>query len=53
MRSFITCTLRKYNRSDQVKEDEMGRACNTDGGEEEFMQGFGGKERRKESTKKT
>jgi hypothetical protein len=25
MRSFITCTLAKYNWNDKVKEDEMGR----------------------------
>jgi hypothetical protein len=25
----------KYNYNDQVKEDEMGRACSTNGGEEE------------------
>jgi hypothetical protein len=31
-----------------VKEDEMGRACGTNGGEEECMQDFGGKARRKE-----
>jgi type IV secretory pathway protease TraF len=33
MRSFITCTLRQVN--DQVKEDEMGRACSKNGGEAE------------------
>jgi hypothetical protein len=27
----------KYNQNDQVKEDEMGRACSTNGGEEECM----------------
>jgi hypothetical protein len=30
MRSFITCTVR------QVKEDEMGRACSMNWGEEEW-----------------
>jgi hypothetical protein len=29
MRSFITC-------NDQVKEDEMGRACGTNGGREKL-----------------
>jgi hypothetical protein len=29
--SFITCTLARYNYSDHVKEDEMGRACSTHG----------------------
>jgi hypothetical protein len=29
MRSFITCTLAKYNYIDQVKKDKMGKACST------------------------
>jgi hypothetical protein len=35
MRRFITVLFSKYN--DRVKEDEMGRACNTIGGEEECI----------------
>jgi hypothetical protein len=31
MRRCITCTV------DQVKEDEMGKACSTHGGEEECI----------------
>jgi hypothetical protein len=31
----------------------MGRACNMHGVEEEFIQGFDGKARRKETTEKT
>jgi hypothetical protein len=31
MRSYVTCTLRQYNQNDQLKEDEMGRACSTNG----------------------
>jgi hypothetical protein len=27
MRSFLTCTVHKYNKNDKLKEDEMGRAC--------------------------
>jgi hypothetical protein len=27
----------KYNYTEQVKEDEMGRACDTHGGEEECI----------------
>jgi hypothetical protein len=27
----------KYNYNDQVKEDEMGRACSTNGGQEECL----------------
>jgi hypothetical protein len=27
----LTCTLRQYNKNDRVKEDEMGRACSTNG----------------------
>jgi hypothetical protein len=33
VRSFITCTP----KNDQVKEDEMGRACGTNEGEEECI----------------
>jgi hypothetical protein len=33
----------RYNQNDQVKEDEMGRACSTHGREEGSMQAFGGK----------
>jgi hypothetical protein len=38
---------------DQVKEDEMGRASSTNGGEKECIQDIGGKARRKETTGKT
>jgi hypothetical protein len=31
MRSFITCTLLKYNKNDQVKKGEMGGPCSTNG----------------------
>jgi hypothetical protein len=36
-----------------VKEDKMGRACSKYGGEEKNLQGFGGKARRKVTTRKT
>jgi hypothetical protein len=42
----------KYNSNDQVKEDEMGRACSANGEEEECIEDFGGKARRKETTRK-
>jgi hypothetical protein len=29
--------LAKYNKNDQVKENEMGRPCSTKGGEEECI----------------
>jgi hypothetical protein len=32
-----------------IKEDEMDRACNTNGGEEDCIENFGGKARRKET----
>jgi hypothetical protein len=35
------------------KEDEMGRACSTNGGEEECIKDISGKSRRKETTGKT
>jgi hypothetical protein len=31
----------------------MGRACSTNGGEEEYIEDIGGKSRRKETTGKT
>jgi hypothetical protein len=37
----------KYNQNSQVKEDEMCGACSTHEREEECVQGFGGKARRK------
>jgi hypothetical protein len=43
----------KYNQNDQVKEDEMGRACRTNGGEEEYIQDIGGDAIRKETTGNT
>jgi Uri superfamily endonuclease len=36
-----------------VMEDEMGRKLSTHRREEECIQGFGGKDRRKETTRKT
>jgi hypothetical protein len=43
----------KYNYNDQVKEDEIGRACKMHGGEEKYIYNFGGKARRKETTRET
>jgi hypothetical protein len=48
MSSFITCTLRHIVNNDQVKEDEMGRACSTNGCSGECVEDFGGKAIRKE-----
>jgi hypothetical protein len=39
--------------NDHVKEDEMGRACGTNGGDKELDKDIGGKARRKETTGKT
>jgi hypothetical protein len=39
--------------NDQVKEDEIGRACSTNGGEEKCIEDIGEKARRKETTGKT
>jgi hypothetical protein len=38
---------------DQVRKDKMGRACSTQGSEEECMLDSGGKVRKKETSKKT
>jgi hypothetical protein len=43
----------KYNYNDEVKNDEMGRICSTNGDEEGRIQYIGGKARRKETTRKT
>jgi hypothetical protein len=40
-------------QNDEVKEDEMGMACSTHGGEEECTEDFGGESGRKETTRKT
>jgi hypothetical protein len=37
----------------RVREDEMGTACSTNGGEAECISDIGGKSRRKETTVKT
>jgi hypothetical protein len=37
MRSFIICTLAVYNYNAQEQKDEMGRACRTNGREEEYI----------------
>jgi hypothetical protein len=43
----------KYNENDEIREDEMGRACSMHGREEECIKSFGGKSKRKETTRKT
>ena len=35
---------------DQIEKNEIGGACSTYGGEERFLQGFGGKISRKQTT---
>jgi hypothetical protein len=42
-----------YNKNYQVKEDEMGKAHSMNGEEKECIQGFSGKAKRIEATKKT
>jgi hypothetical protein len=42
----------KYHYADQVKEDEVGRACGTHR-DERKVHGFSGKAQRKETTRKT
>ena len=42
MKSLMTC-LTKYYSDDQIKKNEMGRARGMYGGEERYIQGFGGK----------
>jgi hypothetical protein len=39
----MSCTNPLYILGDQIKKNEMGRACSTYGGEPRCIQGFGGK----------
>jgi hypothetical protein len=41
--SFVTCTSHRILLDDQVKEDEMDRACSTSARELESVEGFGKK----------
>jgi hypothetical protein len=50
VRSAIVCTHPQMSLSDQVNENEVGRACATHMRGEKSVQGFGGKARRKETT---
>jgi hypothetical protein len=40
----------KYNKNDEVKEDEIGRACSTNEGEDVSIYNICGKARRKETS---
>jgi len=42
MRSLIICTPHPVFSSDKIEKNENGGACNTYGGEERSIQGFGG-----------
>jgi hypothetical protein len=42
-----------YHKADQIKEDEVGRACGMHGRGEKIVKGFDGKAQRKETTRKT
>jgi hypothetical protein len=54
MRNFIISTHPQIlGKSSQVKANEVGGACGTHGIGEKSLQGFGGKSRRKETTRKT
>jgi hypothetical protein len=41
IQSLFTVLLSKYYSGNQIKEDEMGGACGTYGGDEKCIQGFG------------
>jgi hypothetical protein len=53
MGSFIICTHHQILLADQIKENEVGRACGTHGRGEKPVQGFDWKARREETTWKT
>jgi hypothetical protein len=43
IRKNLSAFLTKYYSHDQIKKNEMGRACSTYGGKERCIQGLGGK----------
>jgi hypothetical protein len=51
--SKIYLLFAKYNWNDQLEDDEMDRAGNTNVEEEECIQDIGGEARKKETTRKT
>jgi hypothetical protein len=53
MRSFIFYTRLKCYSADRVMEGDVSGACGTHGRGEKSVQSFGGKARRKETTRKT
>jgi hypothetical protein len=53
LRSRLYGSKHKAWREGEVKEYDMGKACNTHEGEEECMQDCGWKTMRKETTRKT
>jgi hypothetical protein len=42
--------ITKYYYSDQIKENEVGGACGTHGGEEKYIQDYSGRARIKKTT---
>jgi hypothetical protein len=42
MRSLMTCTAHPIFAVDKIEKNEMGEACGMYGGEEKWIQGFGG-----------
>jgi len=43
MKSFVTCTLYQIYSYDEIKEDEVGTRCSTNGVDEECIENFGWK----------
>jgi hypothetical protein len=44
--------ISRYYWADKIKENKVGGACGTHGRGEKLVQGFGGKDRRKKTTRK-
>jgi hypothetical protein len=53
VKKFISVLLPNYHSGDQINKNEMGGACDTYGGQERCILGFGGETCGKETTWKT
>ena len=52
MRGLIIALFTKHYSGDQIEKNEIGGACSAYGGEERYLQGYGGETRGKETNRK-